>query len=91
MDADGKALDLSKRINRYYRIDEKKDTIWGTAKNVLTAAEAARYTVNAVMGGDDHWDPVKIFQPSKQPLGYVVVQGRRLPVNRHGCFTRENL
>lgn len=91
MDADGKALDLSKRINRYYRIDEKKDTVWGTAKNVLTAAEAARYTVGAVMGGDDHWDPVKIFLPSKQPIGYVMVQGQRLPVNRHGCFTREGL
>ena len=90
MDADGKALDLSKRINRYFRIDEKKDTIWGTAKNVLTAAEAARYTVDAVMGGDDHWNPVKIFLPSEKPFGYVVIQGQRLPVNKYGCFTRKD-
>lgn len=88
MDADGKPLDLSKRITRYYRIDEKKDTIWSTAKNILTEKEAAQYTVFSVMGGDDHWDPVRIFLPAKQPIGYVKVNGRRLPVNKYGCFER---
>ena len=88
MDADGKPLDLSKRINRYYRIDEKKDTIWGTAKNILTEKKAAQYTVFSVMGGDDHWDPVRIFLPAKQPIGYVMVNGSRLPVNKYGCFER---
>ena len=77
VDANGKPLDLSKRINRYYRI-EKGDTIWCTAKNVLTAEEAARYTVEAVMAGNDNWNPVRIFQPSSQPIGYAVFADDKL-------------
>jgi pectinesterase len=89
MDGDGRPIDLSKRINRYYRIDEKGDTIWCTAKNVLTAEEAALYTVEAVMSGDDLWQPKRIFLPSEKPAGYIVVNGRSLPVNEYGCFYRE--
>ena len=89
MDADGKPLDLSHRINRYYRFDEAKDTIWCTAKNVLTAEEAARYTVDAMMGGNDQWNPVLIFKPAEKPYGYVIIDDKRMAVNQYGCFERE--
>ena len=88
MDADGKPLDLSKRINRYYRKNEKKDTVWCTAKNVLTKEEAEQYTVEAVMGGDDQWNPELIFMPTEKPIGYVTIDGKLLPVNLYGCFER---
>ena len=87
-DANGKLLDLSKRINRYYRLDENKDTIWCTAKNTLTAQEAEQYTIEAVMSGDDHWNPELIFQPAEKPIGYVTVNRKKLPVNQYGCFER---
>ena len=90
MDADGKPLDLSKRIKRYYYIDAKKDTVWCTAKNVLTKEEASHYTVEAVMGGDDHWNPEQIFKASTSPIGYVTVDGMNIPVNQYGCFEREH-
>ncbi|MBQ9215635.1 MAG: pectin esterase [Prevotella sp.] len=88
-DASGNLLDLSKRINRYYRFNEQRDTLWCTAKNVLTAEEAAQYTVEAVMGGDDHWNPEQIFAMHEKPLGYIVVDDKRIAVNQYGCFERE--
>lgn len=88
-DADGKQLDLSKRINRYYRINEKKDTIWCTAKNILTAEEAEQYTIESVMGGDDHWNPEQIFQATGEPIGYITINRKKLPVNQYGCFKRD--
>ena len=87
-DANGNMLDLSKRINRYYRIDEKSDTTWCTAKNNLTAEEAGLYTVEAVMGGDDHWNPEIIFKPADKPIGYMIVDDKQLPINQYGCFER---
>jgi len=87
-DANNNLLDLSKRINRYYRFDENRDTIWCTAKNILTPEEAINYTIEAAMSGDDHWDPVRIFQPSETPIGYVTIDNKRLPVNEYGCFER---
>jgi pectinesterase len=88
--ANGTPLDLSKRINRYYRFDEKGDTIWCTAKQILSAQEAARYTIEAVMEGDDHWNPQQLFEPAKHPIGYVTINGRKVAVNQYGCFSREN-
>lgn len=89
MDADGKPLDLSKRISRYYYLDAKKDTVWGMAKNILTDKEAARYTVDAVMGGDDNWQPEHIFQYNGSPIGFVTIDGKQVAVNSYGCFQRE--
>lgn len=89
MDANGNPLDLSKRINRYYRFNEQRDTIWAVAKNMLTAEEASDYTVEAVMGGDDKWNPDQIFAPDENPLGYLIIGERRLAVNRYGCFKRD--
>ena len=77
VDGQGRQLDLSRRITRYYKIVEG-DTIWATAKSRLTADEAARYTVEAVMGGDDQWQPQRIFQPDAQSRGYVVYRDGRL-------------
>ncbi len=88
MDANGHPLDLSKRINRYYRVGEDNDTTWCTAKNVLTDEEAALYTVESVMGGEDHWQPRLIFQVPSQPFGYVFIDDKRIAVNQWGCFER---
>lgn len=87
-DANQNPLDLSKRISRYYRIDEQKDTIWSTAKNILTPEEAGNYTIETVMCGDDHWNPIRIFQPADMPIGYVTIDNKKLPVNHYGCFER---
>jgi len=58
------------------------------AKNVLTKEEAEQYTVEAVMGGDDQWNPELIFMPTEKPIGYVTIDGKLLPVNQYGCFER---
>lgn len=87
LDADGKPMDLSRRINRYYKLDEKGDTIWCTAKNVLTAEEASVYTVETVMAGDDQWNPTQIFSMANT-IGYVVAKGEKRLVNQYGCFLR---
>ena len=69
MTANGNSIDLSQR-----------KTIFGdTHENnpVLTAEEAALYTVETVMGGDDDWDPVTIAEPA--PLAQnVTVQGANI-------------
>lgn len=88
MDKNGKPLNLSNRINRYYRFDEKRDTIWCTAKNILTTEEAEQYTIENVMSGDDKWNPEPIFQPAEKPIGYVTINRKKLPVNQYGCFDR---
>lgn len=66
-DANGKKLDLSKRIDRYYKVTDKNDTIWGTAKNRITAEEAKRYTAENVMKGDDNWNPQALCIAPKAP------------------------
>ena len=78
VDAQGRPIDLSRRQTRYYRVGEKGDTTWCTAKSTLTADEAARYTVESVMGGDDQWQPEALFRPARQPRGYVVFRDERL-------------
>ena len=55
-DGQGRPLDLSRRISRYYAVHEG-DTVWCTAKALLTPEEAAEYTVARVLRGDDHWTP----------------------------------
>lgn len=89
MDANGNTLDLSKRINRYYRLNAQKDTTWCTAKNVLTGDEASQYTVKAVMSGNDNWQPEQIFQYTGEPIGFITIDNRQIPVNRYGCFERD--
>lgn len=67
VDGNGKKVDLSKRISRYYKLNENKDTIWGTAKNHLTDAEAAEYTLKNVLGGSDNWNPEDVCKTLPSP------------------------
>lgn len=92
-DADGKPLDLSKRISKYYKISEEGDTIWGTAKNRLTPEEAAMHTVSNVLGGDDGWNPLPYCERPSAPvvkakndkLSWTAVTGARgYAVKRNG-------
>ena len=50
--ADGTAVDLSKRKTTFTNKDGKT----ATSKAVLTAAEAATYTIQNVLSGNDQWD-----------------------------------
>lgn len=66
MDGDGNPVDLSHRRDTYYYLQDG-DTIWGKAKNYLTAEEAAQYTVKNVLSGDDHWQPEAITESCAAP------------------------
>ncbi|MBQ4392351.1 MAG: Ig-like domain-containing protein [Prevotella sp.] len=57
VDANGNPVDLSKRRDTYYYTASDGTRVYGTAKNHLTADEAAQYTLKNVMGGDDNWQP----------------------------------
>ena len=77
VDATGRPVDLSRRINSYWAVDSHTgDTIRCTAKNRLTDAEAAKYTIRNVMGGDDGWDPDDFCKPL--PSVRSTCKGRRL-------------
>ena len=52
MDANGNAVDLSNRRTSY-----TKDGVTVTLNPVLTASQAANYTVKNVLGGNDDWTP----------------------------------
>lgn len=75
-DASGKPLDLSSRIDRYYKITEQKDTIWGTAKNRLTPEEASAYTIRNVLSGDDSWNPEAVCRRPAAPK--ATQKGRKI-------------
>lgn len=64
----GHALDLSNRCSRYWVLDEQKDTVWCTSKAVITADEAALYTVENVLSGSDQWKPREVSQPCDAPV-----------------------
>ena len=68
-DANGNPVDLSQRETYYYYIDsntgEKMEVF--DVKNTLTAEEAAEYTVDNVMGGDDAWQPALMCEACKAP------------------------
>lgn len=57
VDGNGNPVDLSQRRDTYYKI-ENGEKIYGKAKNHLTDAEAAEYTVRNVLSGSDNWQPV---------------------------------
>ncbi len=79
MNMKGHQMDLSRRINRYYLINDKKDTLWCTAKNTLTEEEAARYTVDNVMKGNDEWQPTMVCRQ----LPKVIVEHRKHSLKWH--------
>ncbi len=76
MDGQGRPLDLSKRISRYYMVTAQNDTVWGTAKNHLTADEAKAYTAENVMRGSDSWNPMLICRALPAPK--ALARGRKL-------------
>ncbi len=67
MDAKGNPVDLSQRRTEYYK-EENGQKIWGTAKAVLTAEEAARYTIKNVLGGSDNWQPELLTEACEAPV-----------------------
>lgn len=77
MDGDGNPVDLShRRTDYYYTVKDgagnTTDTIRGnSATAVLTAEEAAQYTVKNVCGGDDAWNPEMTCEPCDAPLPTV--------------------
>ena len=76
MDGQGRPLDLSKRISRYYMVTAQNDTVWGTAKNHLTADEAKAYTAENVMRGSDSWNPMLTCRALPAPK--ALARGRKL-------------
>ncbi len=57
VDANGNAVDLSKR-RKYFSFTDKSSVFHETTINpVLTASEAANYTIKNVVGGTDNWTP----------------------------------
>ena len=67
-DWQGHALDLSNRCSRYWVQNEQKDTVWCTSKAVITADEAALYTVENVLSDDDQWQPRLVKKPCDAPV-----------------------
>lgn len=101
MDGYGHPQDLSQRCSRYWVQNEQKDTVWCTSKAVITADEAALYTLENVLSGDDHWQPREVCRRPDAPVAgqqgkYLVWQpvpdavGYTVTVNgRTISFTRE--
>lgn len=75
-DVNGNPLDLSHRIDRYYKLTENKDTLWGTAKNRLTTDEERQYTVRNVLSGPDDWNPELLCRPL--PIIKPVLKGKSI-------------
>lgn len=73
MDGNGNPLDLShRRTDYYYTVKDASgnatDTIRGRSETaVLTAEQAARYTLKNVCGGEDGWNPEAICEPCDSP------------------------
>lgn len=63
VDANGKAVDLSKRRTSY-----TKDATTVTLKPVLTDAEAAKYTIANVLSGTDNWKPDELARQVSAPV-----------------------
>lgn len=76
MDAYGNPIDLSNRRSTYYYVDSNNEKVYGTAKNYLTDAEAATYTVKNVLSGDDAWQPNIITEECVAPT--VSISGNKL-------------
>ncbi|MBQ9357195.1 MAG: pectin esterase [Prevotella sp.] len=67
-DWQGHPLDLSKRCSRYWVQNDQRDTVWCTSKAVITADEAALYTVDNVLSGTDQWQPRQVMTACDAPV-----------------------
>ncbi len=61
--AGGSPVDLSNRRTTY-----TKDAVTVTLDPVLTASEAATYTIDNVLGGTDTWEPTLATEPAPVPV-----------------------
>lgn len=77
-DAQGNLLDLSQRRDTYW-IEINGEKVYGKAKNFLTDEEAAEYTLDNVMSGDDDWHPAIKTEACEAPV--VNVSGNELSWN----------
>lgn len=81
--ATGTAVDLSGRKQVYDAYDAKDGNNYTNRRNetaespVLTAEEAAFYTLETVMGGDDDWDPTAATEQASAPTN-VKIAGNNL-------------
>ena len=81
--ATGTAVDLSGRKQVYDAYDAKDGNNYTNRRNetaespVLTAEEAAFYTIETVMGGDDDWDPTAATEQASAPTN-VKIAGNTL-------------
>lgn len=81
--ATGSAVDLSGRKQVYDAYDAKNGDSYTNRRNetaespVLTAEEAAFYTLETVMGGDDDWDPTAATEQASAPTN-VKIAGKNL-------------
>ncbi len=81
--ATGTAVDLSGRKQVYDAYDAKDGDNYTNRRNetaespVLTAEEAAFYTIETVMGGDDDWDPTAATEQASAPTN-VKIAGNNL-------------
>ena len=79
----GTAVDLSGRKQVYDAYDAKDGNNYTNRRNetaenpVLTAEEAASYTIETVMGGDDDWDPTAATEQASAPTN-VKIAGNNL-------------
>lgn len=79
----GTAVDLSGRKQVYDAYDAKDGNNYTNRRNetaespVLTAEEAAFYTLETVMGGDDDWDPTAATEQASAPTN-VKIAGKNL-------------
>lgn len=71
--ATGTAVDLSERKQVYDAYDKKDGDTYTNRRNetaespILTAEEAAAYTIETVMGQDDDWDPTAATEQASAP------------------------
>ena len=81
--ATGTAVDLSGRKQVYDAYDAKDGDNYTNRRNetaenpVLTAEEAASYTIETVMGADDDWDPTAATEQASAPTN-VKIAGNNL-------------
>ena len=74
----GTAVDLSGRKQVYDAYDAKDGNNYTNRRNetaespVLTAEEAASYTIETVMGGDDDWDPTAATEQASAPTNVKI-------------------
>lgn len=71
MDGDGNPLDLSQRRSSYWKEVDGEQVWVHNVKNVLTAEEAAQYTVKNVLSGSDNWQPSIIIESCAAPQAKI--------------------